>query len=287
MDPPMSRTTFRISTPLGPASQFANSNVVMLKGRTNREKGELYLQLSLTALQELAALLENNSLSADDKTTYHVAYTAGKRQREEVKKIREQLLAQKKSFRKFLVNLFVRDSDARRFYKFSYDNYSSIRRTSDDLNTLLLPDMDAIPTTSGSSGESAQGDASVSEESPRDVVEVEDLSPNETVRGITLDVPTEQAQETFAILNRLKNSISGEEDEDDDDQTIRPSTSESRPPSPTPSCTIIHNNYYINQSVVSFDSEMTGTTINSGVNEGIGAASLTDSDTNKPPSPWD
>jgi hypothetical protein len=54
--------------------------------------------------------------------------------------------------------------------------------------------------------------------------------------------------------------------------SVRPSVSQIslRPPSPTGSLTIIcnYNNSYINNSVVSIDSEVTGTTINSGVNGG-------------------
>jgi hypothetical protein len=44
--------------------------------------------------------------------------------------------------------------------------------------------------------------------------------------------------------------------------SVRPSVS-SRPPSPGLSCTIIYN--YFNRSVVSIDSEVTGTTINDGL----------------------
>ncbi|KAG1748260.1 uncharacterized protein EDB91DRAFT_870202 [Suillus paluster] len=172
MDPPKSKTTIRIATNLGPASQFANSpmTVIELKGRTNHEKGEHYLQLSLAALRELADLLEDDRLSANDKATYNRAYSSSRDRYDEVKRIRDQLLAQKKSFRKFLVNLFVRESDARRFYKVSYDNYSTIRTTSDELHRRLLPDKNVI-LASVNSEESTQCHASVCEEGPRDVVE--------------------------------------------------------------------------------------------------------------------
>lgn len=116
--------------------------VTELKGRTNHEKGEHYLQLSLSALRELADLLENDRLSPTEKAIYDRAYTTGQRQYDEyassssqkasliglcrAKRIRDQLLEQKKTFRKFFVNLFVR-TDARRFYKVSYETYSSIR----------------------------------------------------------------------------------------------------------------------------------------------------------------
>jgi hypothetical protein len=60
-----------------------------------------------------------------------------------------------------------------------------------------------------------------------------------------------------------------EDDDDDGSTTIRPSPSQSRAPSPGPICNI---NIYINQSVVSFDSESIGTTLNVGVNEGVGSA---------------
>lgn len=255
--------------------------VIELKGRTDREKGEHYLQLSSAALKELADLLEDERLSATDKAAYDRAFTAGQDRYEQTKMIRDRLLAQKKSFRKFLINIFARESEAKHFYRVSRRNYAAIRTTSDELHRLLVPDKNDFL---GSPGESAQGNVSVNQENPRDVVEgnlsVDDLSPNETIRGINLDVPTEQVQEVLVALNRLGIAISEkEEDEDvDDDRTVRPSTSESRPPSPTPSCTIIYNHYYINQSVVSFDSEMTGTTFNSGVNGGVGSAS---------PYPWD
>jgi hypothetical protein len=79
MDPPKSNTTIRITTDLGPASQFANSpmTVIELKGRTNHEKGEHYLQLSLVALRELDSLLKDERLSASEKATYNRAYVVG------------------------------------------------------------------------------------------------------------------------------------------------------------------------------------------------------------------
>lgn len=80
MDPPKSKTTIRISTNLGPASQFADSlmTVIELKGRTHCEKGEHYLQLSLAALKELAGLLEDERLSEKDKAAYNRAYIVGR-----------------------------------------------------------------------------------------------------------------------------------------------------------------------------------------------------------------
>jgi len=121
--------------------------VIELKGRTDHQKGEYYLQLSLAALRELDNLLEDGRLSASEKATYNRAYTAGMERYDEyvpsspsqnailirtppirrAKKLRDQLLAQKKSFRKFLLNFFVRQSDAKRFYKISYRNFNSIR----------------------------------------------------------------------------------------------------------------------------------------------------------------
>ncbi|KAG1718529.1 hypothetical protein EDB19DRAFT_2046074 [Suillus lakei] len=278
MDPPKASTTVRISANFGPASQFANfpTTFIQLKGRTDHEQGELYLQLSLTALQELADLLENDRLSATDKATYNRAYTAGKLQYDQAVKLRDQLQTRKKSFRKFIVNLFVRESDAKHFRKVTYRAYKGIKRTSEDLVRRLLPGIDDT-LVFGSPGESAQGRASVCEESPRDVVEgnlsVTDLPPNETIRGLNVDVHNEQEeQEVFKALSRIAKSREADEDEDEeDDRTIRPSPSQSRPPSPSPSCTI--NIFYnINQSVVSFDSESTGTTLNIGVNEGVGSA---------------
>ncbi|KAG2151494.1 hypothetical protein DEU56DRAFT_778196 [Suillus clintonianus] len=283
MDPPKSKTTIRISTNLGPASQFEDSlmTVIELKGRTHSERGEHYLQLSLVALKELAGLLEDERLSAKDKATFNRAYIAGRDRYDDVKIIRDRLLAQKKSFRMFIVNLFVRESEAKHFHKVSYRNFSSIKRTSEDLNRLLLPDKNDILATSGSASESAQahGDVSVCEESPCDVVEgnisVRDLPPNETLRGINVDVHTEQeANEVLATLNRFNQSTISEEEagESDDDRTIRAPISQSRPSSPSPSFTIIYNYNVYSHSVVSVDSEVTGTTINSGVNGGVGSA---------------
>lgn len=275
MDPPKSKTTIRISTNLGPASQFADSlmTVIELKGRTHYEKGEHYLQLSLAALKELAGLLEDERLSEKDKAAYNRAYITSRDRYDDVKKIRDRVLAQKKSFRKFIVNLFVRESDAKHFHKVSYRNFSSIKSTSEELTRLLLPDKNDI-FVSGSPGEPAQDHGDVCEESPRDVVEsnisVRDLPPDETLRGINVDVHTEQeANEVFATLNRI--AISGEEDrEPDDDRTIRAPISQSRPSSPSPSYTVIYNYNVYNHSMVSVDSEVTGTTINSRADGGAG-----------------
>ncbi|KAG2747292.1 hypothetical protein P692DRAFT_20569950 [Suillus brevipes Sb2] len=152
MDPPRSSTTFRISTPMGVAGQFANSpmTVIELKGKTNHEKGEHYLQLSLSALRELAYLLDNDRLSPSEKAIYDRAYTTGQHQYDEVIKIRDQLLTQKKTLRRFFVNLFVR-TDARRFYKVSYETFSSIRRTSEDLTRRLLPKTSILGMSKGKS----------------------------------------------------------------------------------------------------------------------------------------
>jgi hypothetical protein len=278
--------------------------VIELKSRTKTkyEKGEHYLSLSLSALQELADLLENDRLTETDKAIYDRAYTSGQRQYDEVKKIRDQLLTQKKTFRKFLINLFIH-TDARRFYKVSYETFTSIRRTSEDLTRRLLPDKSVNPA-SGSPGEEpaqghaslcednppaveealghreepAQGHVSVCEENPREVVEgslpVANLPPNEIIRGLNVEVHDEQEeQQVLEALDRIKNSREADkddEDEDEDDnQTIRPPPSQSRSPSPTPSCTIIRNIFYINQSVVSFDSELRGTALNIGVDGGL------------------
>ncbi|OJA10483.1 hypothetical protein AZE42_06419 [Rhizopogon vesiculosus] len=273
MDPPKSNTTIRITTDLGPASQFAHSpmTVIELKGRTHHEKGELFLQLSLTALRELDSLLTDERLSESERAIYNRSYDISMKRYDYTKNMRDRLFAQKKSFRKFLVNLFLRNSDAREFYKLTYRNYASIRKTSEEINRLLLPDRNAIL---GSLGESTHPHVSVCEESPRDVVEVKDIPPDETIRGISMDVDTEE--EAYEVLTTLKRiATTGEEEEeeeDDDDRTVRPSMSQIslRPPSPTGSLTIIYNysNSYINHSVVSIDSEVTGTTINSGVNGG-------------------
>ncbi|KAG1811461.1 uncharacterized protein BJ212DRAFT_1374644 [Suillus subaureus] len=268
--------------------------VVELKGRTKYEKGEHYLQSSLSTLQELADLLDNDRLTEPEKITYNRAYTTGQRQYDEAKKIRDQLLTQKKSIRKFLINLFVR-KDAR-FYKVSYETFASIRRTSEDLTRRLLPDKSVNPA-SGSPGEEparghvsvceenpreveeasgspredpAQSHVSVCEENPREVVEVANLPPNEIIRGLNVEVHNEQEeQQVLVALNRIKNSREADEDDDDDDsQTITPKPSQSRPSSPTPSCTIVWNNYYFNRSIVSFDSELKGTALNNGVDGG-------------------
>ncbi|KAG2114831.1 hypothetical protein DEU56DRAFT_919528 [Suillus clintonianus] len=262
MGPP---TTTPVATPLESASQFPDSPTTLttVKGRSDYEKGEYYLRSSLATLKELAKLLENETLSADQKSVYVEAYTTSKRLYDETTAVRDKLLKQKKSFRKLLVNFFVRNSDAKRFHKVSYWSYSSIRRTSDGLNRLLLPEI-ALESLS-----------SAIEESPRDVEEdnlsgrgsVEGLCPNEDIREINLDVNTEQeAQEAVAIIDRLGRALSNEEDElEDDDRTIKPSTSQSRPSSPSPSCCTFNIIYNINQSVVSFDSESTGTTLNVGM----------------------
>lgn len=274
---------------MGVAGQFANSpmTVIELKGKTNHEKGEHYLQLSLSALRELAYLLDNDRLSPSEKAIYDRAYTTGQHQYDEVIKIRDQLLTQKKTLRKFFVNLFVR-TDARRFYKVSYETFSSIRRTSEDLTRRLLPKT-SILASGNSMEEPVQGHVSVCEENPREVVEgsipVTDLPPNEILRGITVEAHNEEEeQEVFATLNQIKNSREVNDDEDDD-RTIRPSPSQSRPPSPSPSCTVIWNtnNYYIHQSIASFDSEMEGATLNLGADGAVGSSYNWLTDTNQPP----
>lgn len=280
MRPPKASTTVRISGNFGPASQFANmpATFIQLKGRTNREVGELYLQLSLAALRELADLLEHDRLSASDKVTYNRAYTAGKLQYDQAVKLRDQLQTQKKSFRKFIVKLFVRKSDAERFLQVTYRAYTGIKRTSDDLTRRLLPVKDDTIVFENLE-ESAQDQASACEESPRDEVEdsfsVTNLPPNETIQGLNVDVHNEQEeQEVFATLGRIAKAREADEEEeeydDDDEATIRPSPSRSRAPSPSPSCTI-NILYHFNQSVVSFDSESSGTTMNVGVDEGVGS----------------
>lgn len=287
MRPPVASTTVRIPANFGPASQFENlpATFIQLKSRTDHEQGELYLQLSLTALRELADLLENDRLSATDKATYNRAYTTGKFQYDQAVKLRDQLQMQKKSFRKFIINLFVRESDAKHFRKVTYRAYKGIKTTSEDLVRRLLPEKNDT-LVFGNQGESTQGHSVACEEnpSPCDVVEgglsVADLPPNETIRGLNVDVHNEQEeQEVFETLSRIvkaREADTGEEagcDDDDDDDgssTVRLSHSQSRAPSPTPSCTI--SVYYINQSVVSFDSELMGTTLNVGVNEGVGSA---------------
>lgn len=278
MNPPKSHTTVRITTAadLGPASGFTNSpgmTVIELKGRTAEEKGHHYLQLSLTALKELATLLEDQRLSTSEKAVYHEAYKSNIDSYDDMVQLRDRILAQKKSFRKFIINLFVRETDVQRYHKITYRNYSAIKRTSDDLSIRLLKKHNV----SASPGGPTQGQATTCDESPHDVVEgglpVTDLLPNETIRGIHIDTHGEQEeQEVFETLNRLAQF--GEADEDDD-RTIRPSPSQSRPSSPSPSCTTVwnNNNYIINQSVVSFDSESNGTTLNFGVDGGVGLSS--------------
>jgi hypothetical protein len=76
MELPRSNTTIRIATNLGSASQFTNLTFIELKGRTNHEKGEIYLKLSLAALKELASLLEDERLSPSEKATYNRVYNA-------------------------------------------------------------------------------------------------------------------------------------------------------------------------------------------------------------------
>lgn len=267
--------------------------VIELKGKTDHEKGEHYLQLSLSALRELAYLLDNNHLSQSEKDIYDRAYTTGQHQYDEVKKIRDQLLTQKKTLRRFFVNLFVR-TDARRFYKVSYETFSSIRRTSEDLTRRMLPTKN-VSGSGSSMEEPVQGHVSVCEENPREAVAgsipVTDLPPSEILRGITVEAHNEEEeQEVFATLNQIKNSREvNEEEDDDDDRTIRPKPSQSRPPSPSPSCTVIWNtsNYYIHQSVVSFDSEMEGATLNLGADGAVGSSHDLLTDTNQRPLPLD
>ncbi|KAG2747290.1 hypothetical protein P692DRAFT_20806291 [Suillus brevipes Sb2] len=270
MKPPKSSTTIRISADLGHASQYPNSpgTVIEVKGRTAEEKGDHYLQLSLAALKELADLLESPCLSDDDKKAYHKAYIINRAQYDDLIRLRDQLAGQKKSLRRSLVNLFVR-SDAKHFYKITYRNFKAIKRTSEDIIRSLLPNTLNIPA----SGPAAAGDISVCEESPREVVDgnisLRDLPPNETLEGISIDVHTDtEANEALATLNRI--AIAGEDD-DDDDQTIRPSTL-SRPVTPSSTCTVIYNYNLYSHSVVSIDSEVTGTTLNSGVGGGVGSS---------------
>ncbi|KAG2150255.1 uncharacterized protein EDB93DRAFT_1328040 [Suillus bovinus] len=286
MDPPKSKTTIRISTNLGLAGQFMNTSMttIELKGRTAQEKGEHYLQLSLKALEELAGLLEDKRLSEDQRTSYCDVYETSMNQHLDMIELRNQLLSKKKSFRDFVVNLFVRESDAKRFHKITYRNFANIRRTSDDLHRMLLPDRKSI-LASASLTASAQGDVSVHEESPRDVVEgncpVKDLPPDAHLKGFNLDVRTEEeADEAIVTLIRMtapkqeEEEEENDDDDDDDDKTIRPSRS---------SCTIIYN-YNINQSVVSFDSESNGTTLNVGMDGGVGSSSGGRPDSNQPSS---
>lgn len=266
--------------------------------KTNYEKGEHYLQLSLTTLDELASLSKQEHLSESQKASFVQAYNSSKTLSEETKKIRDTLRpSQKKSLRKFLINLFIRESSSKHFYKVAYRNYSAIRRTSDDLNRVLVSEIDAL-LTSGHLRVTAQGNEAVNEESLHNavedspgrredslldeedgstmshVVEAEGLSSNENTQDIHLDVHTNQ-EEVIAILDRLGINFDdgggggddGDDDDDDGSATAIPSHSQSRAPSPRPSlCTI---NIYINKSVVSFDSESTGATLNVGENEGV------------------
>lgn len=260
---------------------------IELKGRTPQEKGEHYLQLSLKALEELATLLQDKRLSEEHRASYYDIYDSSRDLHADMIELRNQLLTHKKSFRDLVVNFFVRKSDAKRFHKYTFRNFANIRRTSDELHTLLLPKKNDI-FGSTSPGESAQGDFSVREESPRDVVEgdclVKDLPPDTHIGGFNLDLPTEQ--EANQALRMLYGMTTCEEkdDDDDDDRTIRPSHSRSRPSSPSPSCTIICNNYNISQSVVSFDSESNGSTLNIGIDGGVSSSSGCRPDSNQPPS---
>jgi hypothetical protein len=74
MRPPKASTTVQIAAANLPAT------FIQLKGGTDRDEGDLYLQLSLAALRELADLLEHDRLSPADKANYNRAYTAGKLQ---------------------------------------------------------------------------------------------------------------------------------------------------------------------------------------------------------------
>jgi hypothetical protein len=125
---------------------------------------------------------------------------------------------------------------------------------------------------------------------------VRDLPPNETLQGISVDVHTEpEASEVLATLNRIaiaggEEEGSGDDDDDDDnddddqtsvfsklsptispkrllDTTVRAPTLR-RPLSLGSTCTVIYNYNVYNHSVVSVDSDLTGTTINSGVDGG-------------------
>jgi hypothetical protein len=306
-------------------SQSANSPTRPPKGNTDYEKGEHYLRLSLAVANELDSWSKHTRLSASQKASYAEACRNARTLADETKKIRDQLSTQKRSFRKLLVNLFIRVPSTKRFYKVSYRNYSSIRRTSDDLNRQLLSEIDTL-LTSGNLGESAQGNKIVNKKGLHNVVEDNlGLSPNENTQSINLGVQETQVticeedeendsnsspcdivegnhsaggfssnentqdiniavhtgqgvRKALEIIDQLGNNFSGEEhdeeevddddDNDDDRTTIRPSHSQSRAPSPGPICNI---NIFINQSVVSFNSESTGTTLNVGVNEGVGS----------------
>lgn len=109
----------------------------------------------------------------------------------------------------------------------------------------------------------------------------EDVAPNENLQDINLDLHSKQeVQEALAIVSRLGNVVSTDEDDDgrtnedeeDDGRTIRPSPSQSRAPSPSPSHRTI-NIFYITQSVVSVDSDSNGITLNVGVDKGVGSSS--------------
>ncbi|KAG1788475.1 uncharacterized protein HD556DRAFT_1447873 [Suillus plorans] len=281
--------------------------------KTNYEKGEHYLQLTLETLDELASLSEHKCLSENQKASFAEAYRDGRILSQEMIEIRDKLLTQKKSFCKFLVNLFIRQSSTKHFYKVTHENYSSIRRTSDDLNRILVSEIDAL-LVSGNLRVSAQGNEAVNKESlPRNVVEdnpgrredslldeedgsirspcdvvegnhsAKGLSSNKDTQDIHLDVHTKQGvQEAFTILDRLGIKFDDDGgggcggcggcggDDDDGSATIIPLHSQSRAPSPSPSLFTI--NIFINQSMVSFDSELTGATLNVGANEleGVG-----------------
>jgi hypothetical protein len=135
--------------------------VIEMIGRTPEEKGHHYLQLSLTALKELAALLEDQRLSASDKAVYDEAYKTNIDSYDDMVCLRDRILAQKKSFRRFILNLFVRETDVQRYHKITYRNYAAIKRTSDDLSRRLLTNKN-LGTLRGFT----QGHATIYEESP-------------------------------------------------------------------------------------------------------------------------
>lgn len=62
-----------IAMALDSTSQSANSPMPP-KGSTNYEKGEHYLRLSLTALDELASWSEHERLSENQKASYAEAF---------------------------------------------------------------------------------------------------------------------------------------------------------------------------------------------------------------------
>jgi len=175
--------------PIGKAPDSTSQSANLLKDMTNYEKGEHYLQLSLATLDELASLSEHERLSTSQKASYAEAYRNARTLSEETIRIRNRLSAQKKPFHKFFVNLFIRQSSTKNFYKVSYRNFSSIKRTSDDLNRQLVSKIDAL-LASGNLGESAQDNEAVNEESLRNVMEdnpAEGISPDENTRSINLD----------------------------------------------------------------------------------------------------